>query len=649
MRAPSAFMQRHAAKLCFAAILLLGAVLRFSHLDIAHFQLDQSRSAQLVWDIARDGQLHAYYFLFTGGYHGFPLPLYLWSPAYFFSSHIHALLIWNIAFGLGGLALTWRFVQRYWSWQAAAIASLLFATAPWHVWYAHRLWSLMQMSPFVMLWLIGTVRAAHEKHMRYWALSWGMAILLVQLHASGSVFVFASGFIWLMSERSWRWAALGMLLAALPALPWLQAHISGEIGIHVERLPFVGEGKSGLHFNVSPLLDFLAVTEWRQWFQGDSARLEQALRPLESLALPLLLALAGGFAFVIRRVWRGPQAAIYRVLALWLILPLVIFPFVTYESNMLVYYYPLLPAPFIGIAMAWQALRPRWKRVAGMAMLCLCAMQAYAVVGSAHVIRSAVTDDSETVWAVGGGAPLSQQLRIADAARDLLDGGDAQELILLIRPLQKIEHEHLAHALPLLAQKPIRVLDASRPHLLFPAIPSALILDRRNTVLPAAYPATEIKRSGPYRLYRLPGGSAPAPETPLPDRPAYANGVALLGYDALPCDAGWRLHWTPGPASADDAARTHFFVSLMGADERILAQQDLAAYDARSWRPGDHIVTTINFDAPMPREGIVAIRVGMYRYSLTTGEISENVYALDENGNPWLYAVDLPYHQDCVE
>ena len=652
MSATLAWQRRHAPKLVFALILLLATLLRFSHLDIAHFQLDQSRTAQLVWDIARAGKLHSYYFPFTGGYHGFPLPLYLWTPGYLASNHIHALLIWNIAFSLIALALTWFFVQRYWSWRVAAVATLLFATAPWHVWYAHRLWSLMQMSPFVLLWLCGTVFAIHEKRVRFWSLSWGMAFALVQLHASGVIFVFANAFLWLFVAsdlRSWRWSAIGALLAALPAVPWLIAHLSGEISIQVDKLPLVGVGKSSLQYSLSPLFDFLAATEWRQWFRGgDTSRLAQVFRPLELVAAPLLLATACSLFTVLWRAWRGQSRILYRVLALWLILPIALFPFVTYEANMLVYYYPLLPAPFIAIALAWRRLPKRPKQLAGIAIVCLCIVQSYAVIESANVIRSAVNDDDASVWAVGGGAPLSQQLAIADLARELVDAGDASELFLLIRPVHRIEHEHLSHALPLLYGAEMRILDANKPNRVFPAQPSLwLFNDQNNAWLPEYTAASEIARSGPYRLYRMPAAS-PRPERALLAMPAFANGIKLLGYDLLACAAPWTLHWTPGPRHSHDSS-LHFFARLLDENDAIIAGADLLAYEPGYWREGDHIVTSFDFDAQSAESSIATIRVGLYRVPSAADAPLENIYALDENGNPWLYAIDLPYRMGCIE
>ena len=105
MRLPSAFLQRHASKFVFAAILALAAGLRLSQVDIAHFQIDQARVAQLAWDLARDGVHPSHFFALSAGYSNFPVSIYIYAPAFLLHTHIHALLIWNIALNLTALAL----------------------------------------------------------------------------------------------------------------------------------------------------------------------------------------------------------------------------------------------------------------------------------------------------------------------------------------------------------------------------------------------------------------------------------------------------------------------------------------------------------------------------------------------------------------
>ena len=643
---------RRADRLCFVAIMLLAAVLRFSHLDIAHFQLDQSRAAALALEMAGGIRFHTHFFELTGGYYQLPLSLYIWTPAFWFSSHIHALVILVILLNLLAVALCWGFVSRYWRWRAAAIATLLFATLPWHAWNAPRIWSNTLASPFVMLWLFGAALAFHERRRRMWCVSWGAALLLLQLHPSGAICLLATGLLWLLADRdsrSWRWAALGVLLAFIPALPWLAAHLQGDIVVHTDRLPLLGEGKRVLSYRLAPLIDFMTASDWRLWFRSrDMSALEAIFRPLELAAAPAIFAYAIAAAFIIWRAISHPRRSLYRVIALWLVLPLLIFPFVSFEDHAMVYYLPMLPSPFIAIAVAWETLNGKWRTLALAGILSLAGIGAVAIASSSATIRSAVDQGDSKIWAAGGGAPLNMQLDIATAARSVVDAGQANEIILLVQPVLTLEYEHLVHAMPLLSGQPIRILDPSLPHVLYPAHPSVWLLDRQNTAGLPEYAMAERRLShGRFELHVLPGSAAPEPANPLPDTPGYANGVRLLGYDALDCGGAWRLHWTPGETSDDDMSRTHFFVHLLGADDELLAQHDLAAFDARHWRSGDRIVTTIDFDQDLSEASIETARVGMYLFSLASNAYQEAVYALDEAGNPWQYAIDIPFAGGC--
>ena len=647
---------RYIPRLCFGCILLLAAALRISHLEIAHFGLDQSRTAQYVLDLVREGRFYSHYFLLTGGYNNFPLPLYLWAPPFVVSTHIHALLIWNILLSLVTVVLCWYFARRYWCWPVAALATLLLASSPWHSFYAHRIWSNVQMSPFVMLWLIGSAFAYHERRPRWWGLSWGAAILLVQIHASGAIFLFASGLLWLMAGRegrSWRWAGMGFLLAMIPALPWLAAHLSGEIGFHPERLPFIGEGKRALRYNLRPLFEMLTTKYWQSWFRGtDWAELEGIFRPLEILFVPMLLVYGISAIHVFRQSWRGgPRRRLNLIVAIWLLLPIFFFPFVSHELHSLVYYLPLLPAPFLALAVSWQRLRKRWRPVSLLAILFLCAVQARVVLGSAQYIRSAVESGDETVWAAGGYTPLSRQLAIAEAARETVESGEASEIIHLVHPIYTVEYETLTFALPLLSGMPTRILDQSAPHMVYPTAASVWFMDTQNTEWPAEYAeADEVARIGQYRLYLLPGGVGPAPENPLAERTGYANGIQLLGYGELQCNGNWQLHWTPGPAG-EDGDPVHFFAHLLDEDGNVLAQREVRSYDYRYWRDGDHIITNFDFGPGVVGLPVEIVRIGLYSFlDEMDSKASGGNYILDERGRLWVYwnqAVDLPYREGC--
>ena len=653
-------------RLVFLALITLAAALRFSHLDIAHFQLDQARIAQYAWEMAREGVFRSHFFALTGGYSNFPLALYLLAPVFLIASAIHFLLLWMIILNLAALALCWYFARRYWGWPAAAAATLLLACAPWDAFYAHRLWTNSLMPPFVMLWAIGSAFAYHEGRPRYWALSWAAAAWLLQLHAGGIIFLFISGLLsaaarWQRRPFSWRAIALGLALGILPALPWLAAHLSGAAHIDAQRIPFFGAGKRGLVYHWQPLVDFLTARHLLSWFRGAGlAELGAHFAPLDRLAHLALLVHAGAAAFVCWRARSSPRRRLYQLLALWLLLPLS-FPFISYDPYTIVYYLPWLPAPFFALAAAVAKMGLRWRWLCAAMLITYGALNANAIWQSARFARAGVARDDPTIWAVGGGAPLSSQLDIASAAQKAHQAGEAAELVIVLRPVYEVEHEMLRYAMPFLAQGvPARFFDARAPQLLYPAQPSLWLIDENQTALPGAYMAAdagadagpeEIERSTSYRLYRLPGGAGPAAAYPLPEESAYANGLRLLGHDGLRCAGDWHLHWSPGPAPSPPAAaseQAHFFAHLLDEAGDTLAQQDLRAYDTAYWRPHDRLITTFDFGQELSRLPIAAIRVGLYGYSEAEWARTENIYALDEQGRPWRYAIDIPYAEPCL-
>ncbi|MCY4023329.1 MAG: hypothetical protein OXF32_07760 [Anaerolineaceae bacterium] len=631
----------------FGGILLLAAFLRLSHVEIAHFQLDQARIAQYAWELAREGVFRTHFFALTGGYDNFPLSIYLYAPPFLLFSHVHALLLWNVGLNLAALALCWQFARRYWGWPAAAIATTLLATAPWDVFYASRIWSNTQMPVLVMIWAWGTALAFHERRRRWWSLSWAAAAWLFQLHPAAAIFLITCGLLSVASIRagvfSWRAAALGLTLGLAPALPWLAAFLEGTTAIDQERLPLLSEGKRELFYNWRPLVDFLAAANLERWFRGDGVEaLRAQFAPLDTLAPVVMTVYAHAALWVSWKALRAPQRAPWRVLAPWLFLPLA-FPVVSYASYAIIYYLPLLPAPFLALAAGWSALRLRWRRLVAVALLVYCALNANAVLQSAQFVRAGVARDDAEIWAVGGGAPLSTQLAIATAAQEAIEGGVAAELIVALRPVYGLEYEQLAHAIPFLARDaPTRILNTDEPHLVYPAQPALLLLDARQTTLPPGYgEAVEWARDTRYRLHTLPGGAAPAPQYPLPGQPGFANELRLTGHDAPDCGAGRiRLHWIPGPA-ADTPF--HFFNHLLDAEGNLLAQRDIPAWDSSQWRAGDVVLSTVDFGLSLHDVPVETWRVGMYEYPSLAP-----VNALDAGGRPWQYAINIPLSGLCA-
>ena len=92
----------------------------------------------------------------------------------------------------------------------------------------------------------------------------------------------------------------------------------------------------------------------------------------------------------------------------------------------------------------------------------------------------------------------------------------------------------------------------------------------------------------------------------------------------------------------------HFFVHLLDADEEILLQRDLRVYDVRDWREGDQFVTNFEFGQELPGLPIETIRVGLYHYSYEKNSNGSGISALDEQGQPTEYAIDIPFGGACA-
>lgn len=636
----------------FIGIFLIAVILRLINVEIANFWYDQARAAQYVWDIAREGIFHRHMYRLSGGYINFPLAAYIHAPAYFISTHIHAVILWNVMLNLAALILCWFFTRRYWGWQAAAAATLLLATAPWDVFYSNRLWSNTLMPLFMMLWAVASAFAYYERRPRWWALSWVTALWLLQLHPSGIIFPASSAILSgaaFVSERryAWSWAALGIVLGIFPAMPWIFAHIDGSASLIGEFLPFVGENKQGFYYNWKILVDFLVGQDLAERFHGPGLeQLRAQTSALNVLAPAAMLAVVLATAYVLLMAIRSPNRRLYCVLAPWLLMPLA-FPLVVWENTQkMVYFIPLLPASVLAIAAASSALSQRWRKLALGMVAAYSAVNALMIWYSVAFVNNGLAMNDPEIWAVEGGPPLSSPLRIAQAARNAIQRGDAEEVVVLVRPVLELEHEFMTHAMPLLMHDlPVRLIDIRAPTRVFPARNSLLLVDMTQTDLPIAYAgAEELMRSTRYRLLHFQADVGPAPQILLQDHPAFENGLRIRGYDPLQCDGHWRMHWTPGESSTQGLGLV-LFAHLLDAQGNLLAQSDEPTIPPHYWRSGDQLMSEVYFNGPVGGLPIHAIHVGFYSWK--NSAVFERFWVLDEAGQPRLASIEILLPDGC--
>ena len=648
--------------LLLLGILLFSFYIRVIQIDTAFFGPEQAWIAQASWKLANLQEFPTHMFNSSAGFSQLPLPIYITFIPYLFSDSVFALLIYYILLNMVAVGLCWVFTRRYWGWQAAAIATIVYTCMPWAIIFSFLIWPNTLLPPFVMLWAVGCGLAFGERRPRWVMLAWGAAWLAVQLHVSAIILLVIVFFLtWLARmARGWRYAFVGSALALLPVLPWLYAQATGaaELGIDFAT----SAGRAGPRISFQGLMQILSARDLAANFinasAGDLARQLAYMR----VVAPIWFVLYGGAAvFFVRVAWRArrrhaKQRLLYWLLTLWCILPLA-FTVVSDSSYTVVYYLPMLPAPCIALALALQAIpqrRPWLKAPLILGVLGLCALNLNTILLLDDSLTASVERGDPTSHALATDffaypPPLEWQLELAEQIGALLASGDAAELILLAETHPDEDHLRFSWTFIYHLRSPdVRVINLSLQHTVYPVSVAAILHDTILQSQPIGYSSLwqEHARLGPYRLYLLPGGTGAAPQFPLRERPAYDNGLRLLGYDTLSCNGNWQLHWTPG-SPGREGEPVHFFVHLLDGAGEGLAHSDLRTYDVREWRVGDHIVTRFDFGQELHGLPIETIRVGLYYYSDDTESFQGGIYALDELGRPWEYAVDIPYEGNC--
>ena len=649
-------------RMLLLGILLFSFVFRVSQFDTSFFGPEQALIASDGRELARLQTFPTYMNPSSAGYHNFPLTHYLAAIPYIFSEHISALYLFYVVVNLLAVWLGWLFVRRYWGWQVAALATLVYVTMPYAVLFSYRIWNNTLMPPFIMLWAWGCGFAFQERRPRGLMLAWAAAVLALQLHISAIVFVLIllvmMGGIRL--PHALRHSLFGVVLAMIPALPWFYAQITGRAQLGLDLSLTTGD--AGLHIHLRQLIQFLSASDlaWNFTSAG-TGELTQQLNYMRFLGPSWLLLFGAGLLYLLLKLWRfrqkiPQQNPLHFMLALWCLLPLG-FTVVSNAPYTIVYYLPMLPAPCIVLALAMKWLmdgRLSLKTPVVLGLLMLCTLNLNAVWSAENFIRAGLERGEPTTHAFSldpwyYSDPLVWQLDIVTEMRELLEDGRADEMIMLQFTYPDEDHLHLHQPFSYhLLGYDVRAVNLFSPHLLFPQGPALLLRDVTDVAHNGGYEELlEFRASvGPYRLYLLPDGLGPEPIFSLAQRPAYENGLQLAGFDELRCDGNWRLHWTPGPAE-EGGDPVHFFVHLLDAEMSGLAQSDRRAFDVWDWRLGDHIITEFDFGQELAGLPIEFIRVGLYTYSEETESFQEGIYALDEQGRPWEYAVDIPFEGNC--
>lgn len=149
-------------RVAFVLIVLGGAILRFYRLGAESIWLDEATSILIA-----QHSIAGVFAWAAGDIHPplYYLILHFWLIA---GTSEYAVRALSAVAGVVTIAATYRLSCMLFDWKAGAIAALLVATAPMHIWYSQeaRMYALVTM--FTVLAIYGLVRGLQTGRLRYW-------------------------------------------------------------------------------------------------------------------------------------------------------------------------------------------------------------------------------------------------------------------------------------------------------------------------------------------------------------------------------------------------------------------------------------------------------------------------------------------------
>ncbi len=640
-------MSPRVSRLILIAILLLAAFLRLGWPQVVEFKYDEAATIREALALAQEGQWPSPTISSVAGIPQPPLKAYLLAVPLIFWPDPLAAELFQAALGVAAVWLTYRLASQYFSQPAGLIAALLYACAPWSVFFDRKLWA-EELTIFTLAFMLPLYAFLIRRKFAALALILPAAAALIGLYTGNAVYVFMFGLALLLNRHAARetWQAtppkqrrrwIGIGLAAVTAIgaigtaslwqslkavtqhrPALFDGTSSTWGFYPFRwIRYAAQAATGFEFHA------LAGDQWPGYYA--SLPLPNLNRPVDGLLVGLILA---AMVYVVTRAiastHRSPkEAAPYSLLALWIVIPTATW-IATGMQPELHRFTPLYPSQSIALAVLvadgldWlrertrnPRLRPVW---AGVLIAWLSLTAAWQVVEYVGMVRFVeVTRINE-----GHGPPARS---LWTAARE-------------VRRLAK--EDGLPIVVYTLGDDPIYDQGAIQLDALLGDLHPVLV--ERGTMdvgFPSGYiwVDSDAGWSTTYEVH--------APEPGLPDTPIvrFANGAELIAVDVPgtitpgttnTVDLTWRL-WGDPPAGVDIYQYT---LRLLTAEGGTCAQRDGAFLLNRSWRKGAVITTPVIVDvaADAPADQIEQLEVGMY--SLNPDGSFTGVDVLDVAGNP---------------
>ena len=250
-------------------LIVLASVLRLNGLQATTFLADQAQ----IYSLGRSALLH-HAILVTGirssiGTLNMPVSIVLLLPFIMLGDPFWGTLFTALV-NVAAVILLYSLVNRYAGRRAAVVAGLLYATAPWAVFFSRFIWQQNLLAPVVLLlvWVICLGVLEEKQGWLGWSvLLWGIAL---QLHPSAAPLLTLIIFAGLLTWRRIRlrdviYTGLALTVLFLPSLLWEIVSKGSDVAAYLN----FAEQRSGYDTQVFSIL-YDILTPPRLNYFGDA-------------------------------------------------------------------------------------------------------------------------------------------------------------------------------------------------------------------------------------------------------------------------------------------------------------------------------------------------------------------------------------------
>ncbi|MBI2912068.1 MAG: hypothetical protein HYY05_07985 [Chloroflexi bacterium] len=613
-----------------AWILFLGAVLRFSYLDLVEFKADEATMLNLALDWLDNGRWPGVGIASSKGLSTSPVMVYLVALPLFFQRDAAFVTGFIGLLNLGAIVATYLFTRRYFGPGAALTAAFLLASGFWTLMLTRKAWDVALLPLLSVLFLAAVFRVVVDG--RRWAAAWALLWLglLVQFHWSALAYVPLALTIGVLTWRAWWHPAslVGAGLFALAFVPWL----AGEFQRGFASLPALLETGGGPTTYDLSALDLARLALTGEGFHALLGRAAAGYDPgLAALGAPAVLeglALLGLAVAAVRAVSGFRFQVSWLLLLLWAVVPLLFFVRHSFPLY-LPYVLQLFPAAYIATAVGLASLC-RW--LAGF---------------PGGPVARALPFVAGLFLAAHGGVQVARYLSVMqEVARADTHGGYDVPLRFPQDAVRWLAEHPAARPSPVL----VVAGEAIHPVLQFLTwgrFPSQPVMQDEWLPLPAAgatyllgsehsragLALAQSTENGPLLRFPYPGDrdAFAIYRTAQPDAEqviaasgleplaggSFADGVRILGFhldpearagEALSLALLWQVQQAP------PAGRSYrFFNHLTSPSGATIAQADGIGFETAGWRPGDLALSWFTLDVPSSTPtGLYTLRSGLY-------------------------------------